>query len=119
MQKKASSDNEYRLFKHRDTRGDDRILPTKPSVDTDRYESIPRGEAGRFAARKKITPERANRLGGWDDVTRLSLLQDGNIRNLQEQLTQLAQQRQTVHSNLLIFRHDHHLIEERIDGLTQ
>ena len=47
------------------------------------------------------------------------LLQYGDIRDLQEQLTQLAQQSQAVHAHRFIFCHHHHAVEERIHGFTE
>lgn len=47
------------------------------------------------------------------------LLQQGNIRHLQEQVTQFRQQRQTVDTDFFIFRIHHHVFEELIYRFAQ
>ena len=47
------------------------------------------------------------------------LLQQRNIRNLQEQLTQFSQQRQAVDPHFSLFGIHHHLLEEVIHRVPQ
>lgn len=49
----------------------------------------------------------------------IHLLQQGNIRYLQEQIAQLGQQRQSVYAHVLIFCVHHHVLKELIHRLAQ
>ena len=49
----------------------------------------------------------------------IRLLQQRNIRYLQEQLAQFGQQRQTVDANIFVFSVNHHVLEELIHRLAQ